>query len=243
MRVLGRPVKLTILKGLGSLCHVVTKVPVAALTFDDGPHPQYTPRLLDILERHKARGTFFMVGEAAQNHLDLVQRIGEAGHALGVHSWDHSSFPHLTSRERRKQMRDCQEVLAPYGQRLFRPPYGEQTIASRLDAFRLGYEVVAWSLDVGDWYETDSSLIASRLVKYIKPGCVVLLHDALFDEGKPHLGPKQEREACVDRTPMLGALDLALDHLHQQIRFVTVPELLRSGIPYREFWFKKTPPG
>lgn len=240
IRFLGKPVKVAILKRLGSLSHVVTQVPVAALTFDDGPHPQYTPGVLDILERYRARGTFFMVGEAAQKHPDLVQRIGEAGHALGVHSWNHSSFPNLTSRERCKQMRACQEILAPYGQRLFRPPYGDQSIASRLDALWLGYEVVVWSLDVGDWYETDSSLMASRLVKCIKPGCVVLLHDALFDEGKPHLGSKRKRKACVDRSPMLRALNLALDHLHHQIRFVTVPELLHSGIPYREFWFKKT---
>lgn len=243
IRVLGKPVKAAIMKGLGSLSHVVTQVPAAALTFDDGPHPQYTPVVLDILERHQARGTFFLVGEAAQKYPELVRRIGEAGHALGGHSWNHSSFPHLTSRERRKQMRACQEVLVPYGQRLFRPPYGEQSIASRLDALWLGYEVVGWSLDVGDWYETDSSLMASRLVKCIKPGCVVLLHDALFDGGKPHLGPKHEQEACVDRTPMLRALNLALDHLHHQIRFVTVPELLHSGMPYRDFWFKKTPPG
>jgi peptidoglycan/xylan/chitin deacetylase (PgdA/CDA1 family) len=243
MRVLGKPVKVAIMKGLGSLSHVMTQVPAAALTFDDGPHPQYTPGVLDILERHQARGTFFMVGEAAQEHPDLVRRIGEAGHAVGAHSWNHSSFPHLTSSERRKQMRACQTVLAPYGQRLFRPPYGEQSIASRLDALWLGYEVVGWSLDVGDWYETDSSLMASRLIKGIKPGCVVLLHDALFDEGKRHMGPKHEREACVDRAPMLRALDLALDHLRHQIRFVTVPELLHSGMPYRQFWFKKTPPG
>lgn len=136
-------------------------------------------------------------------------------------------------------MTACYEVLAPHGQKLFRPPYGEQNLASRLDALWLGYEVVSWSVDVGDWYETDSSLLASRLIECIKPGCVVLLHDALFDEGKRHGGLKREREACANRSYMLKALDSALTHLHNHIQFVTVPKLLGSGIPYRELWFKK----
>src|SRR5262245_23943546 len=99
LRELGKPLKRIVMKGLGSLCYVSTDVPAAALTFDDGPHPVYTPRVLDILERHQARATFFVVGESAKKYPDLVRRIGEAGHALGGHSWDHSSFLRLTSRE------------------------------------------------------------------------------------------------------------------------------------------------
>lgn len=242
IRALSGPVEVAVLKRLGSLSHVLTQLPVAALTFDDGPHPQYTCGVLDILERHQARGTFFMLGEAAQKHSELVRRMGEAGHALGVHGWNHTSFPDLSSRDRRNQMRDCQKVLAPYGQRLFRPPYGEQSFASRFDALWLGYEVVAWSLDVGDWYETDSSILANRLIECITPGCMVILHDALYDGGQRHDRPKYERKACVDRTPMLRALDVALDRLHHQIRFVTVPELLRSGRPCRKHWFNTTVP-
>ena len=116
-------------------------------------------------------------------------------------------------------------------------------MASRLDAFWLGYEVVSWNVDVGDWYETESAVMASRLVENIKPGCVVLLHDALFDEGKPRSRHTQKRQACVDRGPMLRALDSTLDRLRHKIRFVTVPELLRYGLPYRNFWFKHTSAG
>lgn len=140
--MLSRPVKVAIKKVLGSLTSVVTKDPLVALTFDDGPHPEYTPRVMEILARHQARATFFMVGKAAQQYPDLVRKIGEAGHAMGGHSWDHISFRQLTGRERRRQMRACQQILAPHGQLLFRPPYGDQSVASRLDAFWLGYEVV-----------------------------------------------------------------------------------------------------
>jgi len=107
---------------MGIITHVETQEEVAALTFDDGPHPEYTPRLLEILERLQARATFFMVGEAAQRHREIVRRVADAGHAIGNHSWDHPSFPQITGRERREQIRPCERAIAPYGERIFRPP-------------------------------------------------------------------------------------------------------------------------
>lgn len=234
-----RPLKVAVKKVFGSLTNVVTQERVVALTFDDGPHPEYTPRVIEILERHHARATFFMVGQAALQRPELVKRVGEAGHAIGGHSWDHASFRLLAGRERRRQMQACERVFGSYAQALVRPPYGEQSIAARFDAFRLGYEVVGWSVDVGDWYERDASLLSCRLVEWIQPGSIVLLHDALFDQGKPPQGPKLEREANADRESMLKALDMALEQLSGKFRFVTVPELLRHGAPYRPFWFKK----
>lgn len=231
--------KAGIKKVLGSLTNVVTKDRVAALTFDDGPHPEFTPQVLDILNRYQARATFFMVGQAAKRYPELVRRVGEAGHAIGGHSWDHCSFRRLTGPERRHQMLACQQALAPYGSPLVRPPYGEQSMAARLDAFRLGYEVVGWTFDIGDWYEADASLMANRLVEWLQPGSVVLLHDALFDQSKPANERKHERQSHADRTVMLKALDEALKRLNGKYHFVTVPELLRHGIPYRTFWFKK----
>ena len=221
------------------LCSIATAERRVALTFDDGPHPEFTPQVLVILNRHQAHATFFMVGQAAQQYPELVRQVGEAGHAIGGHSWDHCSFRRLSGHERRRQMRACQEVLAPYGFPLVRPPYGEQSVAARLDAFRMGYEVVGWTFDVGDWYEPDASLMADRLVEWLQPGSVVLLHDALFDQSKPADQRKHERQSHADRKCMLRALDEALMRLRQRYKFVTVPELLRHGVPYRTFWFKK----
>jgi peptidoglycan/xylan/chitin deacetylase (PgdA/CDA1 family) len=236
---LSRPAKVAVKKVIGSLTNVNTKEPVAALTFDDGPHPDYTPRVAEILKRYDARATFFMVGQAAERRPDLVKAIGEAGHAIGVHSWEHSSFRALSGRERRRQIRACAQVLAPYAKQIVRPPYGEQSVAARLDALWLGYDVIGWNIDVGDWYQTDASLMADHLVQSIRPGSVVVLHDALFDNGKPPRGPKLEREANVDRESMLLALDSALARLRGRFRFVTVPELVRYGTPNRSLWFKK----
>src|SRR6478735_7834989 len=83
----------------GVITHVDTTEAVVALTFDDGPHPQWTPRLLDLLDRHGAKATFFMVGEMAMRHPDLVDRVISAGHAIGNHSWNHPSFPAVTSSQ------------------------------------------------------------------------------------------------------------------------------------------------
>src|SRR5437870_3902663 len=104
----------------GTITSVVTRDPVAALTFDDGPHPEYTPVLLKTLEPHQARATFLMVGKAAQRHPQLMQQVAQAGHAVADHSWDHAFLPSLPRHERQKQFRACEHVLAPYGQRLFR---------------------------------------------------------------------------------------------------------------------------
>lgn len=224
---------------LGTLSHVVTAEPVVALTFDDGPDPESTPRLLELLAHHEARATFFMLGVAAQRHPDLVRKVAMAGHAIGNHSWDHPSFPFISGRERRRQIRACAGALAPYGTRLLRPPYGYQDLASRLDAWWLGYRVIGWSLDVGDWYGDDGKAMAKRLQREIRPGSVILLHDALF------VKPAAEREHVLVHQPrpqrdaMLAAVSGLLASVGGTLRFVTVPDLLRCGRLVRCNWYVK----
>ncbi len=225
-------------KVLGSLSRVVTSEPVLSLTFDDGPDPDSTPPVLEILERYQARGTFFLVGQAAAAHPDLVKRIASGGHAIGSHSWDHRAFPGLSSRERQRQLRACERTLQPYGSRLVRPPYGEQTIMSRLEAFAMGYEVVGWSLNSGDWHEPSSAVISKYLLEMIEPGAIVLLHDTLYDKGMPAHGTDSAHQSWTDRGAMLSALEIVLDRLRGRYRFVTIPELLHVGRPRRTFWFK-----
>lgn len=217
---------------IGSITHVSTRDAVAALTFDDGPHPEYTPRLLDILERYQARATFFMVGEAAKRHPDLVSQVARAGHVVGNHTWDHPSFPLLSSSERRGQFRAWELATAPHGQRLFRPPYGHQSVASCLDAKRFGYDIVHWSLAARDWLDHDAEWMAARLVDQIQPGSVVLFHDALYS---------YTDERYVDRGPMLEAVNIVLEQLCDRFRFVTVPDLLQHGRPQRRIRCDRKP--
>jgi len=225
---------------LGSLTKVITDAPVVALTFDDGPDPEVTPRLLRLLDNNNARATFFMVGETAQRYPELVRYMAEKGHALGSHSWDHSAFPLLSGSQRRDQLRACECLVQPDGFRLFRPPYGEQTLASRLDAWWLGYEVVGWSVTSEDWYEPHAAVMADTLLKRIGPGDIVLLHDAIFDKGFPRRGPMPDRSVCINRQAMLTALECVFQNLTARFRFVTVPELFQYGSPYYSYWFKQT---
>lgn len=214
----------------GSVMGVDTHEPVVALTFDDGPHPHTTPALLALLERHGAEATFFMVGSQAARHPDLVRRVAEAGHCVANHSYDHPSMPTLAGRARRAQLRRCAEALAPYGARLFRPPFGHQSRGSRLDARRLGYQVVGWSDHCSDWLDHDADSLTERLLEVIEPGAIILLHEAL------HVSETARFEA---REPLLTALATVLGRLDGVYSFVTVPDLLSRGHVRRRLWYRR----
>ena len=212
---------------MGTITSVDTQDNVAALTFDDGPDPAFTPRLLDILDRHQARATFFVVGETAQKYPELIRRIAQTGHVIGNHSWDHPAFHLITGRERRAQIRACAKAIAPYGQRIFRPPFGCQTPSSRLSVFWLGYRVVTWNLVAEDWLDLDAEQIVNRLGNKIRPGSIVNFHDSLHDIIE---------ERYITREPTLQAVDMLLKQLAGRFRFVTIPELLQHGRPRRVNW-------
>lgn len=230
-RVLMRPFKRACQNYLGVITAVATDKPVLALTFDDGPHHEYTPALLEILAKYHARATFFMIGELAAQHPDVVRAAAQAGHAIANHSWSHLSFPLMTARERYEQLRRCEEALAPYGEKLFRPPYCHQTARSRWHTLRSGYDVVGFNAHAEDWLSRPAAWMCERLVRQARPGAIVILHDNIYRSVLP--------AAQHDRKPMLAALDSALEQLQERFSFVTVPELLRMGRPVREHWYRR----
>lgn len=213
---------------IGPISHVVTSEPLAALTFDDGPNPTFTPLLLDVLAKHGAHATFFMLGAMARRHPEIVRDAAQQGHAIGNHTWDHRSIPLISRRERWKQIRQCSRALAPHEQKLFRPPYGQRDLASCLDAAALGYSIVAWNLHAFDWLDHRAEWMADYMISHIQPGCIITLHDALY-----HVLD----EKYADRSPTLRAVDLLLERMGGQYRFVTVPELLRGGRVERQNCF------
>lgn len=213
----------------GTITGVSTRKPAIALTFDDGPDPVWTKQLLEILEAHAAKATFFMLGTNAQRYPELVQAVAAAGHAIGNHSWDHPSFPLISSAERRRQLEKCAQALGEHDSRLFRPPYGHQSLSSRWDVRKAGYRVVTWNVVEPDWLNRSADVIAAGIMDRVRAGSIVLLHDALFDAAQLQYDNREQT---------IKVVDMLLTRL-QQFQFVSVPELLKLGRARMHFWLRK----
>lgn len=150
-----------------------------ALTFDDGPHPEQTPAILDLLARTGAKATFFLLGERAARYPDIVRRIASEGHAIANHSWSHPWMPKLSGGRIEAELARCQEVLQEItGQppRFVRPPYGSRDFRFYRIARRLQLTPVLWSHDSLDWAGAGTERVLRRL-RRAGPGDIVLLHD------------------------------------------------------------------
>ena len=154
-----------------------------ALTFDDGPHPDTTPRILDLLRAHDAKATFFVVGEAVARHPCLVRRIADEGHTLGIHGLRHRTMvlqngPSILADLRETARRIALAAPGAPPTRLFRPPYGFKTLTLSRAATRSGLQLVAWSLDPRDYDGVSSAAdIEAHLGARLRPGDIVLLHE------------------------------------------------------------------
>ncbi len=162
-----------------------------ALTFDDGPDPEVTPAILDVLGEHNLRATFFVVGQRVAQNPEILRRIVQEGHTLGNHTYSHANLADLNARQMRDEMRSTQEAVDRalgyhYPMTLMRPPYGAPYLSDRykLPLFRSvmrqqrAYPVM-WTVDSRDW-ELDGqagSVAANVRVSTSKKGGVILLHD------------------------------------------------------------------
>lgn len=155
--------------------------PQVALTYDDGPDPRSTPALLDLLDERQVKATFFCVGEKVREHPELVQRMHAAGHVLGNHSQAHSFWTNFYSTGRLEQeLAACQQALqAVTGQapRYFRPPFGYTNHATAPAAKALSLEVVGWQVRGFDTAGRPPQRVIDRVLKRVRPGGIVLLHD------------------------------------------------------------------
>lgn len=169
---------------ISTLACVNTREPVVSLTYDDGPDPQFTPRVLDALAAHGVKATFFVMVEPAEAHPELVARILAQGHEVALHGIDHARLSPLPVRRVRALIREGKQRLEQVaGQRvtLYRPTYGAQTVLGYLAARALGLEVVIWSAWARDWDGSSAEVVAERALRSLHPGGIVLLHDASGD--------------------------------------------------------------
>jgi peptidoglycan/xylan/chitin deacetylase (PgdA/CDA1 family) len=154
-----------------------------ALTFDDGPDPVYTPKLLDLLREKDVKATFFVIGKRADKHPEIVRRAWAEGHLVGNHTWSH--YPLfcflMPGRLWTEIERGAESIRRSCGCRstLFRSPVGlrHPLLAPYLE--KAGLEYLSWSIRTLDTFTTDSSVLEQRMLSRAKSGDIILLHDRL----------------------------------------------------------------
>ena len=194
---------------------IQTTKKVVALTFDDGPHPEYTEQILNLMDQYGAKGTFFLVGEQAEKNPQIVLRMYEDGHEIANHTYTHpftKSVPTIM-----KEVDKTNEILfsiTGHSPKLFRPVEGYYTDELINEVVKKGYKMVMWSWhqDTEDWANPGVKKIVNKVLTGTRPGDVILFHDA-----------------GGDRSQTIKALEEILPELKRQgYQFVTISELLES---------------
>jgi peptidoglycan/xylan/chitin deacetylase (PgdA/CDA1 family) len=183
-----------------------------ALTFDDGPHPKYTPQILEILRRYNVEATFFVVGMMAERYPKLVKAEIGGGHDVGNHTYHHVNLNMTPPAYVATEIKACGEVLDSITGRpphLFRPPGGDYNdqVAEVSDA--LGYQMILWTDDPGDYASPGEDVIEQRTLDAASPGGIILIHDGI--------------QQTIDVLPKL-----IKDLKSQGYEFVTIDEMLRQ---------------
>ena len=186
-----------------------------ALTFDDGPHPYYTPKILDILDKYDIKATFFMIGENVEYYPSAAEEVRARGHEIGNHTYHHKKLKSLTDKDILKEVTSCEDALFALGEyrsNLLRPPEGSmsESLTGLLD--ELGYRIILWDLDTKDWAHTPPAEISRHILDDIQSGDIILMHDFIG-----HNSPTPE--ALEMFIPVL---------LERGYKFVTVGELLQG---------------
>lgn len=187
-----------------------------AITFDDGPHPKETPKILDILKKYDAKATFFVVGKHVKWYPDSVIRAQNEGHEIGNHTFTHPDICTLSSDQLKEEIKSCEKIIIEKTNKkptVFRPPFGNYDKQSLKEISNdLGYTVILWNgVDVKDWQNPSPNYIAEQIIKNAKPNDIILLHDYATEN-------------------TVKALDIILKTLKQKgYEFVTVSQLLNQN--------------
>jgi peptidoglycan/xylan/chitin deacetylase (PgdA/CDA1 family) len=168
-----------------AFCRKPTKEKLIALSFDDGPHPEYTPQTLNILKQYDLKATFFVIGARIAGNENILKRIHTEGHQTGNHSFSHkNTFPLLGAKKMAADLLQCEQAIEQVtgcAVKWFRPPFGV-TNPNVAKAVKIrNYKVAGWSIRSLDTVKTDKDKVVRRVVSKLHPGAVVLLHDHLPD--------------------------------------------------------------
>lgn len=190
-----------------------------ALTYDDGPNDPHTLRLMEVLDKHDVRATFFCIGRHAQQKPQIVRDLVKAGHVVGNHTYTHPNLALQSQTQVRIQLTTCQNVLSDVmgaAPKLFRPPYGGRRPSVLRIAREMGLEPVMWSITCYDWKATSPERIEKHVKRQLRGGDVILLHDG----GHVEMG--------VNRGHTVAATDrLVAKYKSEGYDFVTIPEMMK----------------
>ncbi len=187
------------------------RVRAVALTFDDGPHPQYTPQLLAVLAKYDVKATFFVIGHMAEAYPDMIKAEHAAGHCVGNHTYHHVNLTKIPEDEVETEWQACNFVVKSIlglEMAFCRPPGGDYDGAVILAARDVGLTTVLWTDDPGDYAEPGSKVIEKRTLGLIDSGAIILLHDGI--------------QQTIDVLPQIIETTKA-----RGLKFVTVEEMAR----------------
>jgi peptidoglycan-N-acetylglucosamine deacetylase len=190
--------------------------PYIALTFDDGPSAVLTPKLLDLLAARHLKATFFVVGQNAADHPEILKRAVKEGHEIANHSWSHPNLGKMSDEAVRRELQKTDDAIAAaIGKRptLLRPPYGSITARQKQWIHEeFGYRIIIWDVDPLDWKRPGPSVVTARILKETQAGSIVLAHDI--------------------HPPTIEAMPGTFDQLMKKgFKSVTVTELLGMATP------------
>lgn len=184
-----------------------------ALTFDDGPHPETTEKILTLLSHYGIRATFFVIGENIEYFPDAFRKLASSGMEIGNHTYSHPKLSKESEQSLTEELRRCEELILSNGgstPTLFRPPEGVRNRVVSAVSDREGYRTVYWSLDTLDWTGISSDSISEKILRGVKENSIILCHDYIVGGG-------HTVEALARVIPIL---------LSEGYTFVTVSELL-----------------
>jgi peptidoglycan/xylan/chitin deacetylase (PgdA/CDA1 family) len=164
-----------------AFCEADTTEKIISITFDDGPHPEYTPEVLQILSEYNAKATFFVIGKNIEGNEELLKEIDAKGHLIGNHSFSHSFF--IDFKGRKSFLKELSQTIASVYKltgrqmRFFRPPYGVTTPHLARASKDLGLCVIGWNIRSMDTTADPEEIITERVKEQMKPGAIILFHD------------------------------------------------------------------
>lgn len=170
----------TPIKAQKAFSHGARESKTIALTFDDGPHPRYTKRILDILEKYQISATFFMIGCNVKSYPEVAKLVMNKGHEIGSHTYSHPHMRSISLSQFEKELKQTEDILCENSiprPKLFRPPEGFRSAEQMAFLENAGYQAIVWSVDTHDWQGKNAGEIVAFVLKNIKGGDIVLFHD------------------------------------------------------------------